>query len=198
MGFSELKERIISEAKKDAEEIIKDANRKAESILEEANIEAENIKASGLKDIERDMSMLKRQTLANIRLEMQKGILTEVQNAVEETINKALKEILDSPSYFDYLLRSISCIDLRGNEEIILSRYDAERFSDRLLKELKKTKGNINLKVSTADIVGGFIVRSVDFDINSTLELTLQNIRSEIEQEIGKILKEAETNAGSI
>lgn len=197
MGFPELKERIISEARRDAEEIIKDANRRAESILEEANIEAENIKTLGLKDIERDMSMLKRQTLANIRLEIQKSVLTEVQNAIEDIINKALKEILDSPEYFDYLLKGISNIDLRGNEEIVLSRYDAERFGDRLLEELKKTKGE-TFKVSTSDIIGGFIIRSVDFDINSTLELTLQNIRPEIEQEIGKILKEAEINAGSI
>ncbi|MGC8970859.1 MAG: V-type ATP synthase subunit E [bacterium] len=198
MGFPELKDRIISEAKKDAEEIIKDANRKAESILEEANIEAENIKSLGLRNIERDMSMLKRQRLANIKLEMQKGILTEVQNAIEDIINGAIKEILDSPEYFDYLLKSISHIELRGNEEIVLSRYDAERFGDRLLEELKRIRKDITLKISTGNIVGGFIFRGVDFDINSTLELILQNIRLEVEQEIRKILKEAEANVGSV
>jgi vacuolar-type H+-ATPase subunit E/Vma4 len=198
MGFAELKERIISEAKRAAEEIIKEANGKAEGILEEANIEAENIKAIGLRDIERDMDMLKRKTLANIRLEIQRSILMEVQRAIEEIVTRALQEVIESPHYFDYLIRNISAIDLRGGEEIILSRYDFQRFGDRLLGELKKIKGKPELKISSAEIKGGFIVRSRDFDINNTLELTLENIRPEIEQQVGKILKEAETNASSV
>jgi len=198
MGFAELKERIVSEAKKAAEEIIKEANIKAERVLEEANIEAENIKTIGLRDIERDMDMLKRKTLANIRLEIQRSILMEVQRVIEEIVAKALQEVIESPHYFDYLIRNISAIDLRGDEEIILSRYDFQRFGDRLLVELEKIKGNAGFKISTSDIKGGFIVRSRDFDINNTLELTIENIRPEIEQQVGKILKEAETNASSI
>jgi vacuolar-type H+-ATPase subunit E/Vma4 len=142
--------------------------------------------------------MLKRKTLANIRLEIQRSILMEVQRAIEEIVTRALQEVIESPHYFDYLIRNISAIDLRGDEEIILSRYDFQRFGDRLLGELKKIKGKPELKISSAEIKGGFIVRSRDFDINNTLELTLENIRPEIEQQVGKILKEAETNASSV
>lgn len=198
MGLQELKDRILSEARKNAEYIIKEANKKAESILEEANIEAENIKTLGLRNIERDMAVLKRQSLANIRLEMQKSVLMEVQNAIEEIISKAFQEILESPKYFDYLLKGLLEIDFKGNEEIILSNYDAQRFGEFLLKELKRIKGDIGFKVISGDIKGGFIVRGMDFDINNTLELTFQNLRPEIEQEVGKVLKEAEKNVNSI
>ncbi len=198
MGFQELKDRILSEASKNAEYIIKEANKKAESILEEANIEAENIKTLGLRNIERDMAVLKRQSLANIRLEMQKSILMEVQNTIEEIISKAFQEILESPKYFDYLLKGLLEIDFKGNEEIVLSDYDAQRFGEFLLKELKRVKGDITLKIASGDIKGGFIVRGTDFDINNTLELTFQNIRPEIEQQVGKVLKEAEKNVNSI
>ncbi len=198
MGFQELKDRILSEARKNAEYIIKEANKKAESILEEANIEAENIKTLGLRNIERDMAVLKRQSLANIRLEMQKSILMEVQNTIEEIISKAFQEILESPKYFDYLLKGLLEIDFKGNEEIVLSDYDAQRFGEFLLKELKRVKGDITLKIASGDIKGGFIVRGTDFDINNTLELTFQNIRPEIEQQVGKVLKEAEKNVNSI
>ncbi|MBC7320053.1 hypothetical protein H5T89_05370 [bacterium] len=198
MGFQELKERILLEARKNAEEIIKEANKKAESILEEANIEAENIKTLGLRSIERDMSSLKRQSLANIRLEIQKSILMEVQRAIEDVVSRAFQEILESPKYFDYLLKGLLEVDFKGDEEIILSDYDMRRFGEFLSKEIKRLKGNINFKISSGDIRGGFIVRSADFDVNNTLELTFQNIRPEIEQEVGKILKEAERNASSI
>lgn len=198
MGFQELKDRILSEARKNAEEIIKEANKKAESILEEANIEAENIKTLGLRNIERDMAVLKRQSLANIRLEIQKSILMEVQSAIEDVFSRAFQEVLESPNYFDYLLNGLLALDFKGNEEIILSNYDLQRFGDFLSKELKRIKGDINFSISSGDIRGGFIVRSKDFDINNTLELAFQNVRQEIEQEVGKILKEAERNAGSI
>lgn len=198
MGLQELKDRILSEARKNAEYIIKEANKKAESILEEANIEAENIKTVGLRNIERDMAILRRQSLANIRLEIQKSVLMEVQNAIEEIISKAFQEILESPKYFDYLLKGLLEIDFKGNEEIILSDYDAQRFGEFLLKELKRIKGDISLKLTSGDIKGGFIIRGKDFDINNTLELTFQNIRPEIEQQVGKVLKEAERNVNSI
>lgn len=198
MGFQELKDRILSEARKNAEDIIKEANKRAESILEEANIEAENIKTLGLRNIERDMAILKKQSLANIRLEMQKDILMEIQRAIEEVLSKAFQETLESPKYFDYLLKGLLQVDFKGNEEIILSNYDVQRFGEFLFKELKRAKGDVDFKISSGDIKGGFIVRSADFDINNTLELTFQNIKPEIEQEIGKILKEAERNANRI
>ncbi|MCX7796801.1 MAG: V-type ATP synthase subunit E family protein [bacterium] len=198
MGFQELKDRILSEARKSAEDIIKEANKKAESILEEASIEAENIKTLGLRNIERDMAVLKRQSLANIRLEIQKGILMEVQNAIEEVISETFREILESPKYFDYLLKGLLEIEFKGNEEIILSNYDTQRFGEFLFKELKRVKGDINFKIISGDIRGGFIIRGIDFDINNTLEFIFQNIRPEIEQEIGRILKEAERNANNI
>lgn len=198
MGFQELKDRILSEARKSAEDIIKEANKRAESILEEANIEAENIKTLGLRNIEKDMVVLKKQALANIRLEIQKSILMEVQRTIEEVLSKAFQETLESPKYFDYLLKGLLQVDFKGNEEIILSNYDVQRFGEFLFKELKRVKGDVDFKISSGDIRGGFIVRSADFDINNTLELTFQNMKPEIEQEIGKILKEAERNANSI
>lgn len=198
MGFQELKDRILSEARKNAEDIIKEANKRAESILEEANIEAENIKTLGLRNIEKDMVVLKKQALANIRLEIQKSILMEVQRTIEEVLSKAFQETLESPKYFDYLLKGLLQVDFKGNEEIILSNYDVQRFGEFLFKELKRAKGDVDFKISSGDIRGGFIVRSADFDINNTLELTFQNMKPEIEQEIGKILKEAERNANSI
>lgn len=193
MGFNELRERILSEAKKTAEEIIKEANIQANNILEDALLEAENIKASGLKSIQRDVNILKSQNLANIKLELQKNVLKEVQKALEELISKATEEIVNSSEYFTYLLKSISSLDLKGDEEIILSRYDLQRFGKQLIDEIRKIKGDINLTISEGEIKGGFIVRGKEFDINNSLEISLQNVRPDIEQMVGKILREAES-----
>lgn len=198
MGFTELRERIISEAKKTAEEIIREANIEANNILEEATLEAESIKASGLKDIQREISALKSQSLANIRLEVRRDILRKVQDVIEELIAKALEEIVDSQEYFTYLLKGISNAELKGGEEIILSRYDIERFGERLIDEIKRSKGDINLTISEGEIKGGFIIKSKEFSINNSLEISIQNIRPEIEQIVGQILREAESDAGSI
>lgn len=198
MGFTELRERIISEAKKTAEEIIREANIEANNILEEATLEAESIKTSGLKDIQREISALKSQSLANIRLEVRRDILRKVQDVIEELIAKALEEIVDSQEYFTYLLKGISNAELKGGEEIILSRYDIERFGERLIDEIKRSKGDINLTISEGEIKGGFIIKSKEFSINNSLEISIQNIRPEIEQIVGQILREAESDAGSI
>lgn len=141
MGFNELRDRIISEAEKTSREIIKEANIEANNILEEALLEAENIKSSGLRSIERDINMLRSQSLASIKLEMQKNILGEVQSILEELVSKASEEIINSPEYFSYLLKGISDLELKGDEEILLSRYDIQRFGDRLINEIRKLKG---------------------------------------------------------
>lgn len=192
MGFNELRDRIISEAEKTSGEIIKEANIEANNILEEALLEAENIKSSGLRSIQRDINMLKSQSLASIKLEMQKNILGEVQNMLEELMSKASEEIINSPEYFSYLLKGISDLELKGDEEILLSRYDIQRFGDRLINEIRKLKGAINLTISEGEIKGGFILKGREFDINNSLEISLQNIRPEIEQMVWQIFREAE------
>jgi vacuolar-type H+-ATPase subunit E/Vma4 len=192
MGFAELKERILSDAKKEADEIIKEANIKASSILEEASLEVESIKSSGLRILQRDIDTIKRQALANARLMTERAILNEVEKAIEDIINETAEEIINSPNYLEYLIKNIISLNLKGDEEIILSSYDIERFKnlleDELIKRYKKEK---QIKISSGNIKGGFIVRGKEYDINNSLEVILEGLRPEVERLVGDILKEA-------
>ncbi|MGB9681719.1 MAG: V-type ATP synthase subunit E [bacterium] len=192
MGFSELKERILSDARKEADEIIKEANIKASSILEEASLEVEVIKTSGLRSIQRDTDTIKRQALANAKLRIERSILNEVQKAIEEIANKALEEVINNSKYLEYLTEGILSLKLKGDEEIILSSYDIERFKKPLEEALtRRYKKENQIKISIGDIYGGFIVRGKEYDINNSLEVILEDLKPEIEELIGDILKEA-------
>lgn len=192
MGFVELKERILSDAKKEADEIIKEASIKASSILEEASLEAESIKTSGLRSIQKDVDAIKRQAIATTRLKIQRSILNEVQETIEDVINKTIEEVINSPEYLEYLIRGILSLRLNGDEELVFSSYDVERFKKSLETELaKRYKKESRFKIVSSNIKGGFIVRSKEYDINSSLEVIFQNLRPEIEQLVGEILKEA-------
>jgi len=192
MGFAELKERVLSDARKEAEEIVKEASKEASSKIEEASLEVESIKTSGLRSIQKDIDTIKRQAVATTRLKIQRSILNEVQETIEEVISEAIEKIIKSPEYLEYLVRGILSLRLKGDEEIVLSSYDIERFKKSLETELvKRGKKENHFKIVAGDIKGSFIVRSREYDINNSLEIIFQNLRPEIEQLVGEILKEA-------
>jgi len=90
MTIKDINEKIISDAKIQADKIIAQAEDNANNIIKKGEKEADNIKKTILYKINQEASLKKSKILTEANLEAKKTILLEKQKIMEEVFEKAL------------------------------------------------------------------------------------------------------------
>ena len=183
---SRLQQKLIENAKKEAEKIILEAKREAEKIIEEAR-KAYESKVSETR--EKIISEAKRKAEeiivdAKIRARM---IIAEEKKKIIDSVFKQVEEIIKSAKFdkkeslLQLLKESIKEIGL-DKVKVIVSKQDLG-----IIKEIKKTvEKELSVKIvevtGSDKISGGVIVESMDgkIRINNTYEERLASAKSKL------------------
>lgn len=192
MAIKDIKEKIISNAKIEANKIIDEANNKAKEIKEKGEKEARDIKSKILNKIDQEILLKKGKIITEANLEAKKNILAAKQKIIEETFNKALEKItnLDDKPYCNFIKKIILDNIEKGDETIFISPLDKDRVSKDFIRDInykleaKGKKGNLKLSPSYLQIKGGVVIGSNNIRKNSSLELIFKKVREELEIKI--------------
>lgn len=192
MAIKDIKEKIISNAKIEANKIIDKANNKAKEIKEKGEKEARDIKSKILNRIDQEILLKKGKIITEANLEAKKNILSAKQKIIEETFNKALEKItnLDDKPYCNFIKKIILDNIEKGDETIFISPLDKDRVSKDFIRDInyeleaKGKKGNLKLSPSYLQIKGGVVIGSNNIRKNSSLELIFKKVREELEIKI--------------
>lgn len=195
-GIEKIKEQILQDCESTVNSILEEAKKQAETIINkaefQANEKAESIRKKAVND------SLEKVRIANsmVELEMRKSKLLTKQNIIDEVFNKVLDRLgsLDDAEYekliFSMLLNSIET----GDEEVVLSSNRKSKISEGFINNINQSlvsagkKGNVKLSDKTADIIGGFILKSQGIEINNSFEALIRLNRDEIEPKVAQIL----------
>lgn len=196
MSLEKIIERIEQDAKEQAEDIKKKASIASEKIIQEAKEQAEALKKDSLEDAKNRAEQHKQRIISAANLEFRKEILAEKQNAIDEAFKEAMRLLVNMPSdeYKKTIKNMILSNVQTGNEEIILSERDKERFGNELLRDINnqlsknKKKGNLTLSKITYDMPGGFIMKRGDIELNNSFSKLMESLREDLESEVSKIL----------
>lgn len=197
-GIENIKERILEDASKERQSILKEAEKEAENILEKYRKRAKEVRKKILSEAEKEAEDEKRRILSMAQLEQRKVILKAKQNIIDEVFKKAEKRLQEIPEkeYMNILHKMLLESVISGTEEMIVNKRDkgliTQEFIDKVNQELVNLgkKGNIKLSSENGDMIGGFILRSEDIEINATFDSLINLEREELETEIAKILFE--------
>lgn len=192
MAIKDIKEKIMSDAKIEANKIIDEANNKAKEIKEKGEKEARDIKSKILNKIDQEILLKKGKIITEANLEAKKNILAAKQKIIEETFNKALEEIinLNDKPYCNFIKKIILDNIEKGDETIFISPLDKDRVSKDFIRDInyeleaKGKKGNLKLSPSYLQIRGGVVIGSNNIRKNSSLELIFKKVREELEIKI--------------
>lgn len=192
MAIKDIKEKIISNAKIEANKIIDEANNKAKEIKEKGEKEARDIKSKILNRIDQEILLKKGKIITEANLEAKKNILSAKQKIIEETFNKALEKIinLNDKPYCNFIKKIILDNIEKGDETIFISPLDKDRVSKDFISDInyeleaKGKKGNLKLSPSYLQIKGGVVIGSNNIRKNSSLELIFKKVREELEIKI--------------
>lgn len=196
MTIKDINDKIISDAKIQANKIIAEAEDNANNIIKKGEKEADNIKKVILYKINQEASLRKSKILTEANLEAKKTILLEKQKIMEDVFDKALESItkLNSKDYLSFIKKMILDNIESGDETIFTGSLDKDKickdFIEEINKELKvKDKiGELRLSTSYLPIKGGVVIGSGKIRKNISLEFLLKKIREELEIQVSKDL----------
>lgn len=190
-----------------AEKILQDGKERAASILEDANTQIreiekqmEKISESHIKRFEHDLKIdsdkLKLTIESNSELEKRNELLKCKQEKIDQVFDKALISIqeMEPASYINMLVGKLLNSVVTGTEEVIFSSRDKEHVAQKIISlanlELDRLGlvNQLRLSDETADIKGGFILKTDTYEMNHSIESLINQARETLEPSIVKVL----------
>ncbi|MBU6997402.1 MAG: hypothetical protein HXS41_03890 [Theionarchaea archaeon] len=188
MGVEDIKRKIIADAEKEKEKILEEAREKAALIIDEKRNSARRRKEEILLKAESDGELEKSRILTIEKLESRKNLLAAKQGVIQNVFDTALKQLSTSDEYEVLLAERIQHV-AQGGEEIILSPRDRKQLSKSFFEKVNATVSQpLTLSSETRNIVGGFILKRDDIEINESFDMRMQELRDDMERDVAHIL----------
>ena len=187
MSGSRIKDRILSDAAKRAEEIVQEASSRAAEILKDAEARAEEARKLAAELAKREAQKEKERILSLELIEINKKLLISRRKLIDEVFREVEKKIFARNSEIREKLLTglIESLVKTGDEEIIVDKELGKEWVERLNRE----KG-WKLKVIDGedDPDGGFILKKGNMKVVATRSAIMESLREDLEVEVSRIL----------
>ncbi len=196
MPASAIIEKILSDARKEADTILTSFRKEVEALEKERDQEIEKIKTEAAKEAELRAEEVVKRELSSKQMEARKSLLEFKQELIDRIFDLAYEQVtkLKSEEYKDFLKTLFLKTVETGEEEVIIGKKDVRQITPSFLqtvnRELKKTgkEGKLRLGEPSSEIDGGFILRKGRKETDVTLSALFASARDELETEVAEIL----------
>ena len=196
MSLEKIIEHIKQDAQVQVDELKDKASKEAGKILQNAGDEANSYKAQALENAKAEAQQRKQRLISSANLEFRKEILAEKQNAIDLAFQKAVNTLtqMNDEEYRQTIKKMLISSVQTGDEELVLSVRDKARINENFLKDVNKElvkarkKGNLKISKDTYNILGGFVLRKGNIEINNSFESLFKSFRDDLEAEVSKVL----------
>lgn len=196
-GAEKLIEKILGDARSEAEKLWQDAEEKKQAMQEELKRDIEKQKAAIDKDASAAAQEQKRRMAAVYDLEYRKQLLSAKQDVMRQAKLRAQNKLksLSDADYIDLMKRRLIACAPSGEGSIAVSKGERrlnETFLSSVNSELKSKTGKGGLKFSSEkrDMLGGFVYLSGGMEIDVSLEALLEEAWADCEAEVARVLFE--------
>ncbi len=178
---------VIAKIKETAEskrlEIIKEAESEKTAIMAEWQNKADEFYSEEKRKIDLEVGNEKRSLILAKKLELRKKLLSAKQQLIDLAFSEAFEKVKTMPEKeYNTLCERLLEETSEGGEEVISNKKD-----NALMAKLAK-KAGLKMAKETRECAGGFILRKGRVETNVSMETIFSAKRSELEQEVGKLL----------
>jgi V/A-type H+/Na+-transporting ATPase subunit E len=180
MGFEDLKEKVLKDAKKEEERILKDAKTQADLLKSQIVKEVSIYEEESDKKVNQKIKMMEVKILASSALEVKKKNLSIKESLIKESFDTAINKI-DKKLTLPARKKLINNLLKKAEKEIEIGIVFCNA-KDKKLIESKKLK--------EIDILGGVIVENKEgtVRIDYSFETLIDEIKEKNIAEINNIL----------
>ncbi|MDD5502341.1 MAG: V-type ATP synthase subunit E [Candidatus Thermoplasmatota archaeon] len=196
MGIEIVRERILSDARKEAGLIVKSAEAEAAKIIQGAESDISKELANSEAKARAEAEKISNQILSSAKLEARFRILQEKRKGIDGILESVRDELhsmkpLERASFIENTVAGLKIPG--GKYELDCAERDLERIEKKRLDEISKRisadgEAVVIKKGNPIQISGGFILRSESADYDFSIESILRSKQGEIEAAIVKSL----------
>lgn len=196
MEAEQVIEKILSDAKTEAEKIIKQADEQIASEQKALDKQLSDYKKETDSLGKKAADEKKDQMLAASRMQIAKQLLSEKRKILDDIFEDAKKHLKKLPDeqYKNMMTKLMLKAVQTGNEEVIIAKNDnridqnfINEINKKLLKENNK-KAELKLSTNKQNIAGGFILKRGKIKTNLSIDVLLEQARRKLEIELSKDL----------
>jgi V/A-type H+-transporting ATPase subunit E len=194
MGVEEVVEKILADAKAEAEKIKKQADQKESAEKEKLALQLDEYGKQTQAIAEKAGKDKKSHLLAAARMQIAKDLLTEKRKILDEIFARAKNKLQKLPDqeYKKIMTKLMLNTVETGDEEVIVDKNET-RIDHSFIKDINRKlgpgyKGNLRLSEQKADLGAGFILKRGKIKNNVSIEVLLAKARKELEIELAKEL----------
>ena len=193
-GIDRIVNEIQSDAEKEAAKIITAAEEAAKKHEAEVQAECDAAKATSDTNYEKELAREDKKTASQCE-QIEKLIMLETrQDIIEDILIKAKAKILmlEKNEYFDVILKLLAKSVQPEKGEILFCEKDYERLPEDFDKKMNdvatRNGGTLSISDEKAPIIGGFILRYGNIEINSSLDAIFEENKEVLTDTVKGIL----------
>jgi V/A-type H+-transporting ATPase subunit E len=188
MSLENIKEKIISDAQKDADKIMASTDKQILEMRSLAKSELEEIKSEILKDAKEKAQAIRNEKIIKQKIQNSNDLLIAKRNIINKILSQVLIEIekLDEEKYLQLISKQadkISSISL--SQANVFCPQDKKELIKKVL-EKKYPKVNFTFN-NSKNIQGGFKIQTKNSSINLTFENLIEENKTTLESKINQI-----------
>lgn len=195
-GIEKIIERIMADSQAEIDQILREAQQESDAISARYAARAEQEKANLLERGKKAAAEQSERLVSVAQIEAKKMLLTSKQEMLDKAFALAaekLKELSDK-DYLSLLASLAAASSYTGNEVIVLSREDRDKFGSALIRDanglLEKAgkRAALTLSPDLLPTGGGLLLSDGKIETNCTFETLLRLNRDEIAGEVAAVL----------
>jgi V/A-type H+-transporting ATPase subunit E len=189
-------EKILSDARADADAVRRQADMAVKEQEEKLQIELRNYNSRTAELAQKAAQEKRLQMLARARMETAKEILAQKKKLLDEVFSLAetrIKQMSDN-EYLALMEKLLLAAVKSGDEEVIVDKNE-RRIDENFIKQINQKlgpdrKGNLRLSKDKEPIGAGFILKRGKIKTNASIDVLLNQARDNLETELAKQLFE--------
>ncbi len=186
MTPQKVTDKILDDAKKEAQEILDRYKQEATQIRKELDKKI----AVKKQQIESDLDAMKVseivRTVSQKRMELNRAVVAKKRTYIKDVIEQALQDLSQHKGYIDFLKELIKKSGEKKGE-LIISKHDWQRHVAELEKFMEKE--DLNYKVTqNNEIMGGVLIKKEKTTYHGSLDLIRELLNDELTIAVSKAL----------
>ena len=192
MSIERIRNYIIENAQKEAEQIIKTAEEQFRNETVSARLSLEKKYQEMLQADEKHLREDMKRFLGKFKSDCKMELLEVKNKVIDSVLGSAISRIQSLPDndYLTLMGRWLTNIPDHLEGELSLNTRDLKRINNAFIDDINKSrKARISLNTTAIDIKGGFIVKTKHYEIDYTLDTIVKNLRTTLIPKLNDILR---------
>jgi len=192
MSIERIKNYIIENAQKEAEQLIKTAEEQFRNETESTKLTLEKKYQEMLHADEKHLREDMKRYLGKLRSDCKMELLEVKNKVIDSVLDRAISRIqsLLDDEYLALIGKWLAKAPDNLEGELSLNTRDLKRMTNAFIDDINKgRKARISLITKAIDIKGGFIVKTKHYEIDYALDTIVKNLRTTLIPKLSDMLQ---------